>query len=201
MIYDMVVQADAASVKITIPQKALSWEITNVAAYTISKGLIVTIGETEETMTTRLLEEGKSETWQKWKHDVGFVAPFAIDTFHPRFIQDILAFYRIEARRALRPGLPPLFGKFNCDIWISDYEKLPFATRQEFAYHLHEDFSNRVSVNGETFNGWPYRIAAWAFRSFELVPILLGLVLLRLFAMLQKQEMIFLHLWASSRLQ
>ena len=173
--HTLLVEADATSVKIAVPQTDLSWEIANVVAYSISREVVVNIGETEEEIEQRLSESGDLDEWSKVRSEIGFLAPFAVDTFHPRFAQDVLTYYGYVARKELKRGRLGLIGKYNYAISIKDYECLPSSLQKEFAHLLGQNLrANQITINGEIFDKWPYRIARWTLKVFLLVAILLG---------------------------
>jgi hypothetical protein len=181
---DMDVKADSARVQITVPQANLSWDLANVVAYRVSKSYetILNIGEFEDEMEKRLFEEGRHELWENTKSQVKFIAPFAVDTFHPQFTRLVLLHHVYQARGAMRRGIFRMFDKLNLHIKITDFESIPIDKRKDFAYLLYEEFNPRLLViNGEAFDSRPYRMSEWSLRLLWWVAILFVFAVILIF--------------------
>ncbi|MBN2394289.1 MAG: hypothetical protein JXR84_26385, partial [Anaerolineae bacterium] len=164
---DIDVKADSTQIQIIVPQANLSWDLANVVAYSVSKSyeVILNIGEFEDEMEKRLFEEGRHEFWENTKSQVKFIAPFAVDTFHPQFARLVLLHHVYQARRAMRRGIFRMFDKMNLHIKIADFESVPIDKRKDFAYLLYKEFNPQLLViNGEAFDSRPYRISEWSLR-------------------------------------
>jgi len=184
MLIDVDVKADSTQVQITVPQANLSWDLANVVAYRMSKSyeVILNIGEFEDEMEKRIFEEGRRELWENTKSQVKFIAPFAVDTFHPQFARDVLLYHVYQARRAMRRGISRMFEKLHLHIKIADFESVPIDIRRDFAYLLYKDLNPRLLViNGEAFDSRPYRISEWSLRLLYWIVILFVLVITFIF--------------------
>ncbi len=171
MIFDFWVQANSTRIQMSVPQANLSWDIANVVAYLVFKSheMIITMGEFEKDIDKRTLAEGHPEPWGKLKSQVHFIAPFAADTFHPEFAEQIVSFHLSEARKAMRRGILGLLDKVHLRLQIANFENVPVSKQKDFAYLLYKQLHPRsLAINDAAFDPRPYKIADVSLFLFKL---------------------------------
>lgn len=149
-------QADHERLSIQIPQAGISDHLQNAVVYDLSSRKVVDIGKSME----QLQAETPKEEWDQRKSTLGFVRPFDIETFEPRYVRFFLDYYALMAR--MRGGKSSLINlaltRFDYALHIEGYERLPSTTRQEFEYALRKASNLRIhsfTINGNTFSFQP----------------------------------------------
>jgi hypothetical protein len=147
-----ILQADSTRISIRIPQSEVSEDLKNVVVFDVPSRKIVSIGEALDDIQA----EAPTEWWEKHKASLGFISPFAAETFSPEYATTILEFYAIKARTRNRASwllpTPSSLRRFNYELSIAGYERIPLDTRQEFEYLLKKSSSARAHslvINGQ----------------------------------------------------
>ena len=182
MIIDINVEANSSEIEVFVPQAQLSWSLADIVAYDVSSDVLISYGESEDEIERQFLKGRNREVWENLKPQLGFLVPFAPETFHPKYAAKVIWHHKLKTRRAMNRGIVSLFDRYNYRLNISQYEDVPCNKREDFAYLLYKHLKPRLLViNDEAFDSRPYRMSELSLRLLYWVAILFVLAITFIF--------------------
>ncbi|CAG1773081.1 hypothetical protein BAC2_03510 [uncultured bacterium] len=151
MVITLKITATSETLSISAPQANLSLQVGNVVAYDTDRQVVFAVGQTAEDLQSAFPVE-----WEKRETPLEFFFPFDADRFVPTLATAVVQYYAMmtyaEPRPAFKSWLTELYDRFDLDLHILDYERLPESQRHEFeATLLSNDIIKvrQLSINGQ----------------------------------------------------